>query len=262
MVELAFSEIDADASNDIENINRHLGPADPEKDASAGNFAAQIHDAPIPISLKSILDKAAKAPDNDLYQRYDLWLVPHRFSIFKKDGSGQVSSIGCEVEYLDSEGGARSIVSIFPNAEFVTSKPLAVEASSKAFGLLDQLGVSALVGMPAADLFQGSAKIDLPGCDLDLRLGKDSTLSISLEVATPVVLATGVGSKKCMFQFNQAKGPLEGRDHETWAIVAAHKRTRALTYRMRLFYTIRTYFIPRRWETEWVSISGECTKIK
>jgi len=71
---------------------------------------------------------------------------------------------------------------------------------------------------------------------------------------TPIVLASGIGSSACVFQFSHVREPLYGRDLETWAIVAAHKRSKEFRYRMRIFYTAKRLFIPRRWETPWVEL--------
>lgn len=261
MPELAFTEVDTEGFDDIESIGRHLGPSETTDTDQATGFTAQVHDAPILMSVKSMVGQTGGSADNPLYQRYDLWMVPHRFSIFRKDGGGKVDSIGCEIEYLGTRS-AHSIVSIFPSAEYVTTSPLAVEAKSKAFALLDQTGISALLGMKAVDLLQSSVKVDLPGVDLDVEIADTSKLRLALELPTPIVLATGVGSKRCTFQFNRHDKPLEGRDLETWAVVAAHKRSREISYRMKLFYTIRKFMIPRRWETAWVEIAGKCEEAK
>jgi hypothetical protein len=261
MRELAFTEISAADSDQIEGIGQHLGPETDGEQVEPTNFWARVHEAPIPVSLNSVLTRARRTLDNPLYGRFDLWMVPHRFSILRNTGSGLVSSIGCLVEYYEPEV-AQSIVSIFPSAEYVTTSPLSIDAKSKALGMLDQLGVSALIGMPTVDLVQADVKLTLPGVSLQIDIADTSHLRLSLDLVTPIVLATGVGSRKCSFQFNHWKEPLHGRDLETWALIAAHKRTRTLKYRMKVFYTIRSYFIPRRWETPWADLSGNCVSLE
>src|SRR5437867_1652387 len=83
----------------------HLGPSVPSVPPGttpSPEFRARIHESPIAFSIKDLINRAKKKTTAKLYERFDLWLVPHRFSINRISGSSKIVRAGCEVQYADT----------------------------------------------------------------------------------------------------------------------------------------------------------------
>jgi hypothetical protein len=189
-----------------------------------------------------------------IYKRFDLWLVPHRFSIRRLDGSSKVIKAGCEIEYIDTDQ-TFSILGLLPSPEYVErlSANLNVEAFAKA--LLSENGALE-VALPLPDELglkpvSGSASLSS-----SVSLQGGFKLALSLKLMTPFVAAIGVGSRQCMFEFSVHDLPLMDRDIETWALVALPKGESEIAYRMRCFYSSRRFAVPRHWRTAWSEITA------
>jgi hypothetical protein len=256
MRELEMTEVSAKAANQIEGIGQYLGPSTQEDQRGQPfGFAATIHDAPIALSAREIFTSSGVPITLPIYDRFDLWLVPHRFSVTKKFGMGTIDSAGCDVEYSDNQG-TLSIVSLFPCAQFVKRTPVGVIAKLDATAVLSQSGLNELISEQATDAFEANVSVNMQGFGLKIRFGKEMGISLRLEIPTPLVLASGTGASTCQFLFMAGEEPIFGRDLETWAVVAAHKRLRELKYRMRVCYVAKRLFIPRRWETAWADLTA------
>src|SRR5262245_53664997 len=86
----------------------HLGPNTslptvPEGSVPSGELSARIHDLPIAFSLRDTADGAKAKLVAKLYQRHDLWLVPHRFSVTRVSGHSSIVTLGCEIAYADTD---------------------------------------------------------------------------------------------------------------------------------------------------------------
>jgi hypothetical protein len=253
MADLDFVETNLAAANTIDGIDQHLGPSSERTEQEPFGFYARVHDAPIAVPCRELLTRAKLPPSDPFYERFDLWLVPHRFSVLNKFGSAKIITAGCEVEYEDV--GSLSIVSLFPTSQYVTEHPLDINAKIDASAILDQLGLMPATGANSlSDFVSAKVGLDLRNLALKFQFDNKLQLRVALDLVTPLVLASGVGSAACAFQFSLFREQLYGKDLETWAIVAVHKRKRELRYRMRVYYNARRFFLPRRWETAWVNV--------
>lgn len=253
MRDLEFEPLNESDALEIEG-GQHLGPSVPEVAPPTSEFRAQIHDRPVAVSVRDIMTAANVPPAAKLYKRFDLWLVPHRFSIRHVDGSSKIIKAGCEVEYIDVDQ-TFSILGLLPAPEFVDrlSAHLNVEASAKA--LLSESGALELALPLPGDLglkpVSGSASLSS-----SVSLDGGFKLGLSLKLMTPFVAAIGVGSRQCMFEFSAHDVPLSDRDIETWALVALPKGEPEIAYRMRCFYSSRRFIVPRHWRTAWSEVTA------
>lgn len=256
MVDVPFSLLDSGIADRLE-ATPHLGGPPEQIEESQGGFIARLHDRPIGLSLKSMFTERKTSPKAKLYDSFDLWMIPHRFSIQRLSGFATIAKAGCEVQYL-SEGETLSIISLIPATEYVETLKAGVDlkSSGKAgfrfradlsdTGLLEQIGdaltkllpVSASAGLSASTQLSANAKINL-----------------SMSVLTQHIAAIGIGSTHCFFQLSAHEEPLFDRDIETWAIVALPKRTEEVKYRLRCFFETRRLFVPRTWQTGWTEIT-------
>jgi hypothetical protein len=89
------------------------------------------------------------------------------------------------------------------------------------------------------------------GLRFESRVRGGAELSFSFTVATPYVHAVGTGSNRAQWRFDQHRDPLFGRDMQMWTLLALPKDQRELSYRARMFITVRTAFFPTRRESDW-----------
>lgn len=99
MVELDFVETNLATANTIDGIDQDLGPSSERTEQEPFGFYARVHDAPIAVPCRELLTRAKLPQSDPFYERFDLWLVPHRFSVLNKFGSAKIVTAGCEVEY-------------------------------------------------------------------------------------------------------------------------------------------------------------------
>lgn len=256
MLYLPFEPVNESDALEIEG-DAYLGPSVPQVElgtAPSPGFRAQIHDRPISLSIRDMMSAANVSAAAKIFKRFDLWLVPHRFSIRRVVGSSKIIKAGCEVEYIDTDQ-TFSILGLLPAPEYVErlSANLNVEASAKA--ILSESGALEVALPLPADLalkpVSGSASLS---SSVELQGG--FKLALSLKLMTPFIAAIGVGSRQCMFEFSVHDLPLADRDIETWALVALPKGESEIAYRMRCFYSSRWFAVPRHWRTAWTEVTA------
>jgi hypothetical protein len=202
-------------------------------------FRADIGDAPIGITLAKLQKSLGKADTTaSLLGRFELVLVPHRFSLIKTTGWAEVINAGIRISY-DMGDKTCSVVSLLPEYEYVTIGKASFGASVSAKGETE-----AVAEIP------GDMAPVVGGAQLRAQLMGNASIQVRGNIATPRISAVGKGSQKCEWQFMLGKEPLYGRDIETWAILAVPANLDTIKYKLQLNITHRTAFIPTRWESD------------
>lgn len=221
-----------------------------------GGFYARSADSPIAYSVRALFKKLGKeVPDGvALYNRFELWLVPHRVSIIRRSGLAEPTAVGIEVSY-ENDGRTCSIVSLFPSFQFIEHGRVSVhfKADMSATG---EITPGAAASPDLSDNSDNAGFVAKCGASLNASTGAGLSLRLASSVVTPTVSSVGVGSSQCEWRLDKQGEPLFGKDIETWAVVALPKRQDKLSYRLRFYFIARTAFFPTRRQSEWVEI--EC----
>jgi hypothetical protein len=237
-----MTEIHADKLLSYELAGGDLG----EEHRFSG-FAAHIADRPLGVSFAALFGNEGQTNKTKLYERFSVWVVPHRLSLIRRKGLSEPVSVGLEIEYQNGQKKC-SVLGLFPSFEFTN-----VGGISGAFAAHADLGgnlsVAGIAGPSVGEKEIGSLRVALETTGgVNLRL--------SCQVFTPKVMAVGVESSRCEWRFDVADSPLYGKDIETWSLVALPKVQRMLKYRMRFYVVTRLAFVPQRFESSWEDV--EC----
>jgi hypothetical protein len=248
MVELEFAPLDAPVADNLESTP-HFGGEEPRPAEDQHQFRARIHESPIALSFRDLLTRQKLALTEKLYARFDLWLVPHRFSVLRIAGSANVTNVGCDVEYLP-QGQTLSIISLIPAPEFVDRASLSLGAEAKLNVHLSETGILEL----ASSLIDGGVPLPLPEStqsSASIKTSGDFKLNLRMNIVTQLIAAVGAGSTTCTFQFTKDREPLYNKDIETWAVIALPKFAEDIVYKIRCSFISRRLFVPRLWQTPW-----------
>ena len=227
---------------------RDLGSVSEESD-----FAIRIATSPICHQLTSIFEALERPVPKDLrlYDRFSLWLVPHRLGVLRRQGLAEPVSVDIEVEY-QADGETCSVVGLLPSPEFVRYGSIAANVSIG--GSVQATGAC----VPDGDTGVGKADGTEIKAFAGLKFSAVSSGSVGLEfsavIVTPYISAVGLGSDRAEWTFVKNKEALFGRDIETWCILALSKRRKELKYRMRFNVRTRTLFFPTSRQSEWVDV--------
>jgi len=222
-------------------------------EVEGGGFYARVADAPMGYSLRHLLAKSDISQEriSNLYNRFGVWLVPHRVSIIRRSGLAEPTSVGLEVRYRN-EGKTCSIVSLFPSFEFIQHGVAEIKCSAR------MSGTGELSAAPEAEDHASGSGLPLRcGMTLNATLSSGIGIEISARVVTPVISSVGVGSQSCEWRFNKKDEPLFGKDIETWSILVLPKRQSSIRYDIRFYFNARTAFFSTRRESEWTTL--ECS---
>jgi hypothetical protein len=229
-------------------LSYELGGGDLGTEHKFSGFAAHIGDKPIGLAFADLFRSEDQKTNVPFYNRFAVWIVPHRLSIIRRKGLSEPVSVGLEIEYQNGQKTC-SILGLFPSFEFRTVGGIDGSFAANA-DLGGNLSIAEHVGTGIAEHEFGRLKVGLQTKDsLSLRL--------SCHVFTPKVMAVGVGSSRCEWRFHVDDSPLYGKDIETWSLVALPKAQRVLKYRMRFYVVTRLAFVPQRFESPWEEI--ECS---
>ncbi|MDB5356021.1 MAG: hypothetical protein JWN24_2474 [Phycisphaerales bacterium] len=240
--------IDQAVARELEDVVE-FGPSD-SNSVEAGGFAACIGDQPIGIRLRDHFEHFKLPANLALFDRFEVWLVPHRVSIIRRHGLAEPTSVGIEIEY-DTGGVTCSIASLIPSFEYAVLGE--VGASVKMTGTFSPAGET----NATESHLNGTNRISRGCLDFGVAAGGSLGFEYTASVATPTVSAVGIGSSRCEWRFDKAKEPLFGKDIETWSAVILPKRKRMINYRARFYLIARTLFLPTRRQSDWVNVS--CT---
>ena len=221
-------------------------------------LVGRIADRPLAFRLRDVFSAlGVEIPAAmDLYRRFDLWLVPHRMSVFRERGMAEVTSVGFECKF-DPRGRTLCVVEMLPAPAFIRWG--AVDAEARCGGVVSVGGAfgkddAAAEGTGAP---QEAETVERAGMRFraGVRLGVGAHFSCT--VTTPYVSAVGIGSDRAQWRFDVHREPLFGRDIPMWMVVALPKAQKTLAYRARLSVTARTAFFPTRRQSGWQEL--ECT---
>ncbi len=223
-------------------------------EGGADDFAAFISDQPIALRLGDVFKRLGQAEPKEyaLYKMFEVWLVPHRFSLTRRKGNAEPVSVGIEVEYEHS-GTTCSVVSLLPRPKWREHGKLAVGGSTTG-----KLTVSGEFAEEASAALTPTVQVG----DLGFGVTGNGEVGFSFKwsVVTPTISAVGQGSSQCQWRFEKDEEPLFGQTIETWSALALPKRQKELTYRMRCYYITRTLFFPTRREGDFVTVRCQLAK--
>jgi hypothetical protein len=136
--------------------------ADLGTEAEDTEFTAFVGDQPLGLKLRDVFVKLnTEVPvECVLYKRFDVWLVPHRFSLVRKRGLAEPVAIGLEIEY-ESKDQTCSVISLIPGPRFQDHGGITLENSYS--GAIDASGdfsrcVPNLNAEPALNVVISSAR--------------------------------------------------------------------------------------------------------
>jgi hypothetical protein len=248
-----------EGSQNLEIPLSHSVSEELETDADLGTeaedieFFAYVGDQPLGLKLRDVFTKLNKDVPVEcaLYKRFDVWLIPHRFSLVRKRGLAEPVAVGLEIEY-EAKKQTCSVISLIPGPRFQhhgrvsleTSYSGAIDASGDFTGCLEDLAE------PAFNLGALSFGITAKG---------KVAFSFHASVSTPIISACGEGSSRCEWRFDRYDQPLFGKTIETWAALVLPKRKKELAYTLRFYYLKRTLFFPTRKEGQPLRIVCQLT---
>jgi hypothetical protein len=232
-----------------ELLSYEIAEGDLGEEHNFSGFSGRISDQPVGTSLATLLGPEALKPNGRFYERFSVWLVPHRISIVRRKGLSEPVSVGIEVEYLNGDRTC-SIIGLFPSYEFKTVGELGTSFAADA----DLGGNLSIARDVSAD---GISAPNLGQLSIGLRSKGNVGLKLSCRVFTPKVMAVGVGSSRCEWRFDVDDAPLYGRDLETWSLVTLPKSQKTLKYRLRFYVRTRIAFVPLRFQSEWEEVVCE-----
>lgn len=239
-------------SAELEQL-RDLGSPDEvqaTQELDLGGFYARLGDQPIAHNLRSISQRAGVQVDSTIYQRFEVWLVPHRVSVIRRSGAAEPVTLGIEIEY-ETKNATCAVASLLPAPEYVVRGEIGTRI--RCTGRFSASGEA----MNNADSAISGPKLEYGSLSVGISAGGVLGFDWGSTVATARIQAVGVGSSKCEWQFNRDKEPLHGRDIETWSTLVLPRGRRTLRYRARFYFVARTLFIPTRRESEWQTL--DCT---
>jgi len=221
--------------------------------AEEAGFVVRVAGSPICHQVPDIFGGLGIPIPSDfrLYERFRLWLVPHRVALLRRRGLAEPVSVGIEVEYM-SERGTCSVVSLIPAPQFVHHGDLSFNGSIT--GSMAVTGEATPWQNSDAELRADPESGVIAGLGFNAKGRGGISLAFSASVVTPFISAVGLGSNRAEWRFDRHDEALFGRDIETWAIIALPKRKRELRYRVRYNITTRTLFFPTRTESKWSDI--------
>lgn len=216
-----------------------------------------IGDQPIGFLLKDVCETLGVPipPEVDLYDRFNLWLVPHHVSVSKDGGITEPVSVGIEVEYRNDDPAVDlnrrmtcCVVNMLPAAEFIRlgflkgnlsgsfSPSGAFNASTKDLQLDPYLPLT-------ANLKAG------------ITSGLEFGVGVNFSVTVPLISAVGVGDSRAEWVFNEESTNLYGKDIETWTVLAVPKEMSEIKHRVRLYLILRTAFFSTRHYSDWQTLT-------
>ncbi len=237
-----ISDLDRSLSEELES-DVNLG-----SEAVKESFSVSIANQPIAMRLRDVYKACGKdlPPELALYKMFELWLIPHRFSLIRNSGLAEPTAVGIEVEYVH-ENTTCSVVSLLPGPKWKEHGKAAL--GGKLGGKLSATGeIEEIPNLCLSPLLRLG--------DLEFAGSTGSSIEFSFEwtVCTPVISAVGEGDSKCQWRFDKEKEPLFGKTIETWSVLALPRRQKTLEYRMRCYYLRRTLFFATRKEGDFVQV--------
>jgi len=216
----------------------------PEVEAQGLVARVGMQPVPAPLDVAPGLDPDSALAKRLAHRSFRLWLVPHSFSVVRRNGLREPTFASLEVRYL-SDGRTCSVQGLFPQPQYLRAGELTFESSIHADG-----SVTAGIGDT-----QG-VESDLAGMHVAASSALGGSLRLRASVEVPVVSAVGIGGDNCEWCFGELGGSLLGKDIRCWSLVVLPRRQRELKIEMRLRVTHRLAFFASRMDTDWVAVSA------
>jgi len=214
------------------------------------SFFAAPADQPIAFPLGKWYETSGRPrpPELSFYEAYELWVVPHGVSIMRRSGMAEVTAVGLQVKYQTGKKTC-CVKSVLPSYRFIDHGGLSMRVEMGGNAEADPCkAIDALRGSGIAEVATvGDLKIHA-------KVEGDLKFFFSANVATPDIQAVGEGSSGCEWRFDRSREPLFGRDIQTWSVVVLPRRQKVLTYSMRFYLNVRTFFFTTRRESDWVKL--------
>jgi hypothetical protein len=228
--------------------------ADLGTEAEDTEFSACIGDQPLGLKLRDVFTKLNKDVPVEcaLYKRFDVWLIPHRFSLVRKRGLAEPVAVGLEIEY-ETKDQTCSVISLIPGPRFQDHGQICLENSYS--GAVDAGGDFT----KCLENFNTGTALKLGALSFGITAKGRVAFSFHATISTPIISACGEGSSRCEWRFDRYDQPLFGKTIETWAALVLPKRKKELAYTLRFYYLKRTLFFPTRKEGQPIRIVCQLT---
>jgi hypothetical protein len=228
-------------------------------DILEGGFYASLPDQPAGIPLRHIFQASgeadfaglvarAPAPLSDVYRQFELWLIPHRVSIKRRQGLAEVTSVGIEIDHLH-EGSTCNVRGLLPSFQYVVQESVQ--------GCL--LANGELRAVPDTALSNGVR--DYGGIRFGLERAGSLELNFHAPVPTPHVSAFGCFTSRYEWRFDAVERPLLEPELQTWAFLALPRWRADLRFRARFFFERRAAYFSRRTESDWVELKCDLEQV-
>lgn len=215
----------------------------------------RLGDRPIARNLQTLYEQGHKGFPEDLvlFDKYDVWLIPHSIGLIRMEGRAKVKTLGYEALYDNAQKVYTT--ELLPQSKFIRKAGATFENQV-------DYTVEGLAQVP--DL----AKVVLEKMNVlsgDARFSFSSSLKmigrISFSVMTPVVQTIGIGSSHCQWQFEADEKPLLG-DQIMLQTVLVPRYTDKIDLKVRGYALIKAGWTraPVRYETQWLNL--QCLLIK
>jgi hypothetical protein len=238
-------------------LDRHMGG--PEADAKSRKVSIRIGRRPTVHSLRALYEALEKAYPATLKldAAYRVWVISVTVGVLQAKGSQELKYLDLNLRFPDEP--RVTIQGLAPQTEFVerlkvdSETRLSVTSDVKANGDMAmpvdatnvlRLGTGVSLGAAAGAAFHASTRTDIVG-------------HVSIQVATPVVQAVGVGDYQCAWSVKKHRLPLVG-DHTFVLTLLVPKNVAALSFDARIAATVETFdLLSQRLSSDWIAL--ECS---
>jgi hypothetical protein len=229
------------------------------------HVTVRIGQRPIVRSLRELYERAGKAlpPDLQVFSSFRLWMITHVVSVVREEsGIKDINRLIYEAQFgSDVEV---TTVQVLPQTEFI--KKFSVDGRTS-WAVDVGLGVNGQVTVPAA-ITELLGQTDIVSFDGKLKAKIDIANSVSVvgnlsfSVTTPKVVAVGVGSDYCRWEFTKHDVPLIG-DHLMIQILLVPKHTPELAFQSRVSVTTAIFdFLPSTRRSQWTDLMARLPRGK
>jgi hypothetical protein len=206
-------------------------------------FYTRINTSPIAISIKKWIESKKRNIPKEvkLYNSYNVWIVPHRVSVFSRQGNPDIRSIGIEIEYI-TKGETCSIISLIPSFQYIEQGSIKASIGANATFRADMELPGLLSSIEEEEGNEVEAE-NKNGLTLGLYTDLRAKIRLSAIAVSPIIAAVGIGASKCEWKIDKHNEPLFGRDIETWSIIVIPKNKKTISYKMRVSVTEKTWYL-------------------
>src|SRR5664280_2194783 len=179
---MGYQDIELDRTLSYELNSGHLGG-----EVEGPGFVARVADGPIATSLPETLTAAGKAIPKtlSLYERFGVWIVPHRLAIIRRKGLAEPVAVGVQIQYVVD--GTCSILGLFPSFEYRVVGEIGGNFHAE-LGASGEIG--AALSPDVAGVDSSSVGANLGSLKVGIRTGATIGLDLSCSVSTSIISAS------------------------------------------------------------------------